>query len=633
MLYTDRMIIKKETILNKKTQLCKINKGDVLRINEESDESRFTVYPDVPDVIVGTALPLNTPILTYGCDSNGIYHILYFAYCGTDSQNAAAVGISKTTFEKYGHDIYSDRFLCDLSVPREERLGALRLEDPIILVDDLGVALGVGTTDQEDIYLAKKYRQCLKASAYFSSDIVYCPQSIIIKNPFLLANPAVGFTYQECSDIAQASENDDAFNSDTRIYTLIRDQLGKEEWDGAIWTDSTRLLQLVIAFSKNEDHPLAMTSIKKALNNRSQLSKELITRSKNGYCTTQSYDLLEECISLIRKLPSKQLKSQKVIFKALCGTSNSHSYANNVSQVFKIISEKSFCIVQSKDAKKLTSLMENTKEVCKHSAIKLRSIKSKKPKQAIEYLSEDATDLIVIPDGENITVMLLREILKLQTGGIILFVNSGEKSSTGRQLLYQSLIKRSQISTIALDDNRHLEVENNDKQVNSNSRNKELAPKRSRPANKQEVRTYSGRDPEKFINYLRSQHVRYKYKTFNNATDKEVMEWIDNNNVTIISYTGRLYEYSTSKTIFSKTEWKFYFKYLKLKYYPRKPKYEQSWYYISRYTIGAYHLHDDIKNQLERENGKIIGSPIYTEYHISGGHGDTKTLTFYFYAY
>ena len=256
MLYTDRMIIKKETILNKKTQLCKINKGDALRINEESDESRFTVYPDVPDVIVGTALPLNTPILTYGCDSNGIYHILYFAYCGTDSQNAAAVGISKTTFEKYGHDIYSDRFLCDLSVPREERLGALRLEDPIILVDDLGVALGVGTTDQEDIYLAKKYRQCLKASAYFSSDIVYFPQAIIAHNPFLLANPAVGFTYQECSDIAQASENSSCYATTERVAGLIRRQLIREEDKGHTWTDGIKLVRSAYNYASKEGYPV-----------------------------------------------------------------------------------------------------------------------------------------------------------------------------------------------------------------------------------------------------------------------------------------------------------------------------------------------------------------------------------------
>ena len=480
----------------------------------------------------------------------------------------------------------------------------------------------------------------MKASAYYSTDLPYRPIAFIYGAPFLLSHPAVGFTYQECFDIAQATKNDDAFDDEERTYSLIRFQLNEEEQKGAIWIDSTKLKQSVIAFAKEEKHPISVTAVNSALRDQQKLSQEMIAWNENRYCNVQTKELLEECITLIKQLPSKHPQAQNEVFKALSGTQISNLYDENVYKIFKNVGEKSFCVVYSQEAHKLNSLMQTIKEMCKKVQAKLQSIGSD---QQSEDLQEDKTDLIIVPDGENINVALLSEILKLKTGGIVLFVNTAKNSTIGRELLYQNLINDSPISSITLDGGRRFEVENNVKQVSAESitsQSKAPKPQLSRPASKTPTysnRTYSNwdleKDPEKFINYLRSQHVRYEYKTFNHATEDEVMDWIKNNNVTIISYTGRLYEYSTSKTIFSKTEWHFLFKYLKIKYYPRKPKYEQSWYYISRYTIGAYHLHDDIKNQLERENGKIIGSPIYTEYHISGGHGDTKTLTFYFYAY
>lgn len=127
----------------------------------------------------------------------------------------------------------------------------------------------------------------------------------------------------------------------------------------------------------------------------------------------------------------------------------------------------------------------------------------------------------------------------------------------------------------------------------------------------------------------RQDRERYEVAEFRNASFEQVDRWFQETDATIISYTGKLY----CREGLLKDEW--FFSYLKIKYYPRPADYRQNWCYVSRsdFFVDAAKKRCDteILRYMKRDNGELIGSPVYSEYHYSGGNGAMVGCEFVFY--
>lgn len=127
----------------------------------------------------------------------------------------------------------------------------------------------------------------------------------------------------------------------------------------------------------------------------------------------------------------------------------------------------------------------------------------------------------------------------------------------------------------------------------------------------------------------RQRRERYEIQSFSNATVEQVDRWFQEANPTIIGYTGRL----TCSEGLLKNTW--FFSYLKIKYYPRHPEYVQGWYLVpdtdSLFSSARSKCDKRALRHIEAKHGELIGSPIYSEYHYSGGNGAKSGCEFIFY--